>query len=109
MAVPKGGMQNYLFSERVIMTITSTSTIDQVIAQFNDNLVWEGSPFKAVLALEAVRWLLVNRAQATNVRGRSWNWTQLETMEGKLASYVDANSTTSKANRATFTRGKMLL
>jgi hypothetical protein len=92
----------------VTMALTSSSTLANALAQYNDNLSWEGSPSKAALALEAIRWLLVNREQSSSIRGRSINYASLESQEAKVSAYVSAVGTTSAANKCMFTRGKML-
>ena len=89
------------------MAITSTSTHAQVIAQYNDNLVWEGSITKAQLALEAIRWLLVNRPQMNSINGRSTNYSQLEDEKNKLQEFVGQFAT--GVNKVSFTRGVMNL
>ncbi len=56
------------------MSLTSSSTRADAIAQYNDNLNWEGSAAKAVLALEAVRFLLINRPQSLSESNRSLSY-----------------------------------
>ena len=90
------------------MALTSSSTLSDALAQYNDNLSWEGSASKAVLALEAVRWLLANRAQGFSIEGRSLNYASLEKEKDQLETFVANNSTTSTAARSTFTRGRAL-
>ena len=85
------------------MALTSASTYAQALAQYNDNLSWEGSTAKAILALEAIRWLLVNRAQIFSGAGTQVNWAQLTEEKKKLEEYV-GNAGTS--NRSTFTQGR---
>jgi len=89
------------------MPITSTSTHTQVIAQYNDNLSWEGDAAKAVLALEAVRWLLVNRPQSITTNNRTTDYSALEQEKKRLEDFVSAFG--NSANRVTFTQGKMRL
>ncbi len=88
------------------MAITSTSTITDVLAQYNNNLSWEGSVTKAQAALEAIRWLLVNRPQNATTNGRTINFTALEQEKKQLEQFVGKFS--SSVNRAGFTRGRML-
>lgn len=89
------------------MALTSTSTLTDALAQYNNNLAWEGSATKAADALEAVRWLLVNREQSSTIRGRSLNYTSLEAQEAKLSAYVASAGTAAAAARCSFTRGVM--
>lgn len=88
------------------MSITSSSTQADVLAQYNDNLDWEGSAAKAVLALEAVRWLLINRPQSLSRNNRTINYSALENEKSKLEDYVSRNK--SSIGRSSFTRGRML-
>jgi hypothetical protein len=88
------------------MAITSSSTRAQVLAQYNDNLSWEGSPSKAALALEAIRWLLVNRPKSISEGDRQLNYESLEDEKIRLEIYVANNSTASLAGRSSFTRAK---
>lgn len=70
--------------------------------------MWEGSPAKALLALEAVRFLLGCRGQQIrHSDGRQINYETLMEMEKRLSAYVSQTSTTARANRAAFTRGVM--
>lgn len=89
------------------MALTSSSTLSDALAQYNDNLSWDGDATKATNALEAIRWLLINRAQATSRNGRTINFAALEIEKKKLESYVNEFGT--NANRTSFTRGRMCL
>ncbi len=84
------------------MTLTSSSTLQDALDQYADNLSWEGSPAKAVLALEAVRYILLNRAEATATNGRSANYASLEAEKARLESYVATSG--GSVNRVTFTQ-----
>jgi hypothetical protein len=88
------------------MAITSTSTHAEVIAQYNDNLSWDGDATKAALALEAVRWLLVNRPQSFSQNNRTTEYTALEQEKKRLEEYVQMFG--NSANKSEFTRGVML-
>ena len=88
------------------MALTSSSTYANAIAQYNDNLSWEGDSAKALLTLEAIRWLLVNRPQSTSRSGRSVNYATLSEEKIKLETFV--NNQGSSVTRAPFTRGRML-
>lgn len=88
------------------MTLTSSSDVTAALAQYNDNLNWEGDTAKAQLALEAVRFLLVNRGTMIATEGRSINYAGLEQEKAKLESYVSRVAVTS--GRSSFTRGRMI-
>jgi len=90
------------------MSLTSSSTLATALAQYNDNLSWDGSPAKAVLALEAVRWLLINRAESISGENESINYASIDSEKGKLESYIAAAGTTSRSTKTSFTRGRML-
>jgi len=93
------------------MAITSSSTPAEVLAQYNNNLSWDGDIVKAKLALEAIRWLLVNRAAKLSINGRNLDYTSLEKQEESLSSFVKQSNASSNvtSNRVTFTRGRALL
>ncbi len=88
------------------MTITSTSSLEDVVAQYMDNLDWDGNVTKARLALQAVRALLIIRPTATDFRGQrvSFDATQLTQQEKRLMDYVANQSSVSK--RCFFMRGR---
>lgn len=87
------------------MALTSSSTLTDALAQYNDNLSWEGNSGKATLALEAIRWLLINRPQTTGAEIANVNFESLETEKARLENFVGTVGTT---ERASFTRGRML-
>lgn len=88
------------------MALTSSSTIDDALAQYNDNLSWEGSAVKAAGALEAVRFLLVNRPTMIASNNRNVNFESLAAEKIKLEEFIAHAG--SGVNRCTFTRGRML-
>ena len=89
------------------MALTSSSTLNDALAQYNDNLSWDGDISKATLALEAVRWILVNRPKIIATNDRNVNFESLYSERDKLEAYVQNFS--SGASRCSFTRGHMLL
>jgi len=89
------------------MSLTSSSTRANALAQYNDNLTWEGNATKAALALEAIRWLLVNRPSRIAESSRSLDYESLIDEKKRLEEFVTLNS--SAVNRATFTQGRMLV
>lgn len=90
------------------MAIDSTSTLTDVLAQYNDNLDYDGNATKAALALAAVRWLLINRAQTTADGGTSLNYASLEKEKERLEDYVNQIGA-GASRRSLFTRGRALL
>ena len=66
------------------MALTSSSTLTDALAQYNDSLSWEGNATKAPLALEAVRWLLANRAQVAADGGTMLHFVSLHQESRRL-------------------------
>jgi len=90
------------------MALTSSTTLSDALAQYNNNLSWEGSPTKAAAALEALRWLFVNRPVSnTTGDGRTINYAALEPEKARLETYVNSQSAAVKAGRSSFVRGVM--
>lgn len=89
------------------MALTSSSTLTDALAQYDDNLSWEGDAVKAVLFLAAIRWLLVHRPQTNSIQGRSIGYNALETQKAEVAAYVAKHG--ANVNRASFVRGRALL
>lgn len=86
------------------MALTSASTLTDALAQYNNNLAWEGNATKATDALEAIRWLLVNRAQTIGEAGVNLNYAGLEQEKERLKAYVATVGAAS--SRAPFTQGR---
>ncbi len=89
------------------MALSSSSTLANALAQYDDNLSWEGDASKAVLFLAAIRWLLVHRPQSNSIQGRTISYNALETQKAEVAAYVAMHGTS--VNRASFVRGRALL
>jgi len=87
------------------MALSSSSTLADALAQYNDNLSWQGNTAKAALALEAIRWLLVNRARVISDGNTRLDFSELAEEKRKLEEYVASSGT---SNRVSFTRGRML-
>ena len=81
------------------------TSIAEAIAQLNENLVWETSYVKATLALESVRYLIANRAQAMSNGGSQLSYDSLLNMEQRMSSFVQASAPSASASRTSFTRG----
>ena len=88
------------------MSLSSSSTLNDALAQYNNNLSWEGDTAKATLALEAIRWILANRPKVIATNDRNINFESLAAEKQRLENYISSNST--NINRCTFTRGRML-
>lgn len=88
------------------MALDSSSKRQDAIDQYNDNLSWEGNPAKATLALEAVRFLEVNRpTQFTKDQG-SFTYAELQQTKAKLEAFVSRSG--SAVKRVLFTRGRLI-
>lgn len=88
------------------MALTSASTIEDALDQYNNNLSWEGNVTKATEALEAVRYILANRPKMIASGERNVNFDSLISEKEKLEAVVSKFS--SAVNRSRFTRGRML-
>lgn len=88
------------------MALTSSSTISDALAQYNDNLSWEGDATKAAGALDAIRYLLINRPTAIQTNNRNINFESLVEEKRKLEKFLKHAG--GAVNRSTFTRGRML-
>jgi hypothetical protein len=88
------------------MALDSTSTLDDALAQYNDNLSWDGDITKATNALAAIRWILVNRPKVVATNDRTVNFELLAAEQTRLEKFVSNFSTS--VNKASFTTGRML-
>ena len=88
------------------MSLTSSSTLTDALAQYNDNLLWEGDITKAQNALEAVRFILATRPQQIASGQKTINFESLKNEKARLEAYVGRAG--SNVNRSAFTRGRML-
>ncbi len=95
-----------VYRRQSLMALTSASTIDDALAQYNNNLSWEGDVTKAANALEAIRFILVNRPNVIATNNRSINFESLAAEKIKLEDFTARAG--SAVNRASFTRGRML-
>ena len=85
------------------MAITSIAT---ALTQYNDNLDWDTSETKARLALSALRYLNVNRAQAMSHVGTSLNFAAIETEMKAIQDFINAVSTTQQRKSFTSARSR---
>ena len=88
------------------MALDSTSTLEDALADYNDNLSWEGDITKATAALAAIRWIFLNRPQIIATNNRSINFESLGAEKRRLEDFVAVSG--SNVNRSSFTRGRML-
>ncbi len=88
------------------MSLSSASRISDALAQYNDNLAWDGSVAKAKLALEAIRFLIANRALIKRDDSVYLSFADLAREKEILEAFVAGGD---DAERSTFTRGVALL
>lgn len=88
------------------MSLSSSSTVADALAQYNDNLSWEGDITAATAALAAVRWLLANRPKIIATNDRNINFDSLAAEKDRLEKFVSKFG--SSVNRSGFVRGRML-
>lgn len=88
------------------MSLSSSSSLSDAIDQYLDNLSWEGDPDKAVLALEAVRFVLLKRPSHTELNDRRVNYESLADEKKRLEDYVQRMGDTAAAARASFVRAR---
>jgi hypothetical protein len=69
--------------------------VPSALAQYNANLNWQGDPSSAALALQAIRFLLVNRFQRVGDQGAQFDYEKLESEKSALETFLGA--TTSRA------------
>lgn len=87
------------------MALSNSSTLSDALAQYDDNMSWEGDASKAVLFLAAIRWLLVHRPQTNSIQGRTIGYNALESQKAEVAAYVATHG--ANVNRASFVRARM--
>lgn len=88
------------------MALTSSSTLQDALDQYNDNLAWDGDSAKAAAALEAVRFILINRPRIIATNNRTVNFDALTDEKQKLEAFVGVTAT--QTSRCSFTQGRML-
>lgn len=86
------------------MSLTSSSSLADAVAQYQDNLLWEGSLSAAQNALEALRFLLVARPEQMAQFEQSLRYADLAAEKGRLEAFIRSQTT---SNRASFTRARM--
>ena len=88
------------------MALTSSSTLTQAIAQYNDNLLWEGDLTKARNALEAIRFLLVKRPTRMTSDAEVLDFESLKDQAKNIETYLNMNS--ASIAQTSFVQGRML-
>jgi hypothetical protein len=68
------------------------ATVADALAQYNANVDWHSSRSSADLALQAIRFLLVNRAQRQEDVGSTLNYESLEQEKVALEQFLGATS-----------------
>lgn len=68
------------------------SSISAALAQYNASIPWHVSQATATAALEAVQYLLVNRAQRAGDRGSELNYESLEKEKEALEKFLGATA-----------------
>ena len=87
------------------MALTSSSTLDDALNQYKDNLSWDGNLAKARAALEAIRYIEMCRPQIlARPDGGSLNFNLIGNQAKRLEAYLD-QADTSLRPTASFTRG----
>ena len=80
------------------------TTIAEALAAYNANLDWDTSPAKARIALDALRYLKINRAYQQNMGGASLSFESINEEIAKLESFVNGGTPiTSSTPRRSFT------
>ncbi|MCP4639433.1 MAG: hypothetical protein GY851_03320 [bacterium] len=88
------------------MALSSSSTITDALAQYNDNLRYRGDATKAVNLLEAIEFLLVNRPSQTSADPGSLSFESLK--EQKEAVEKEVNAMDGASRRTHFVQGRPL-
>jgi hypothetical protein len=88
------------------MSLTNSSTLKIAIAQYNDNLLWEGDTAKARNCLEAIRFILVNRPSRMASDAESMDYESLKDQASNIERYL--STATSTVERTSFVQGRML-
>ena len=66
------------------------SDIPSALAQYNANLDWQNNPASADLALQAIRYLFVNRAQRVGDVGSIFDYESLKSEKEALEKFLGA-------------------
>ena len=77
------------------------ASIAAALAQYNANALWHESTVKANLALEAVRYLIVNRAQSSGHAGTNLNYEMLQDEAKRIEKYLGLTGAVAASARNT--------
>ena len=77
------------------------ASITAALTQWNENALWHESTTKAGLALEALRYLIVNRAQSSGHAGTNLNYEMLQDEAKKIEKYLGLTGAVATAARTT--------
>lgn len=77
------------------------ASITAALAQWNENALWHESTTKAGLALEALRYLIVNRAQSSGHAGTNLNYEMLQDEAKKIEKYLGLTGAVAATARTT--------
>ena len=84
------------------MSLTSSSTLAQAVDQYKDNLSWEGNLTKAQAALEALRFIRLERPAAMGQFEMNIRHEEIAGEIERLQAFVKVGS----SSRASFVRGR---
>lgn len=91
------------------MALTSSSTLADAIAQYRNNLLWEGDVTKALAALEAARFLLLSRGtRSAYSDGSAVDYESLQDTVAEITAYLKTHDTTNRPSTS-FVRARPLV
>ena len=84
----------------------SLATISEALAQYNDNLDWDTDATKARLALSALRFLKVNRAQALSGAGSGLTFEAIDAEIESISAFLSVAEPTKQRTSFTSARSR---
>lgn len=90
------------------MALNSSSTLDDAVDQYLDNLLWDGDLTKARAALEAIRFIEATRPITLTAGTGNQTYESMLAQRTPLEDYLARADTTNRP-RAGFVRGRALL
>ena len=91
-----------------VMALTSTSSLADAIAQYKDNLLWDGDVTKSRAALEAIRFIRMTRPSIMAKGDFSVTQDQLAGEQQQIERFLAAFDTANQP-QCSFTRARALL
>lgn len=90
------------------MSLDSSSTLQNAVDQYLDNLAWDNNVAKARLALEAIRFIEATRPIALSAGTGNQTYESMIQQRARIEAFLDLADT---ANRPTahFVRGRAIL